>query len=64
MIVIVDCLVSHSMEEDPLKQWSVTTNVIGTATLPIEKRYIEALPIIVREKVDYYRWLSSTFQTN
>ena len=64
MIAIVDCLVSYSMEEDPLKQWSITTNVIGTATLPIEKRYIEALPIIVREKVDYYRWLSSTFQTN
>jgi hypothetical protein len=62
MIATVNDLASYAKEQDPLNQWSITTRVIGTATIPIEKRYIDSLPVIVRENIDYFRWLSPTFK--
>jgi superfamily II DNA or RNA helicase len=62
LIATVDHLREHAREEDALKQWSLATSVIGTAALPIEKRYLDALPTIVRERLDYYRWLTPRHQ--
>jgi superfamily II DNA or RNA helicase len=57
VIQTADALRVHRVEEDGFKQWTLATSVLGTAALPIEKRYTEALSTIVREDLDYYRWL-------
>jgi len=44
--------------QDGVQQWTQAKLVIGTAALPIETRFVEALPTIVREDLDYYRWLT------
>lgn len=54
----IDALKVHASEHDGFKQWTLATTILGTATLSIEKRYTEALPTIVREDLDYYRWLA------
>lgn len=58
LIETVNRLREHSVEKDAFKQWNLSTSVIGTASLPIEKRYLDALPTVVREELDYYRWLT------
>jgi superfamily II DNA or RNA helicase len=58
LTVTVDQLREHAREADGFEQWSRANAVLGTAALPIEKRFVEALPTIVREDLDYYRWLT------
>lgn len=54
----VDALRGHASETDGFNQWALATSVLGRAALAIEKRYTEALPTIIRENLDYYRWLT------
>ena len=54
----VEKLRSHSSVQDGVLQWTQTKLTIGTAALPVESRFVDALPTIVREDLDYFRWLN------
>ena len=59
MQATVNQLADHVSETDDAQQWKLTMSTLGMSNLPIEQRYIQSLPTIVRERLDYFRFLDS-----
>jgi superfamily II DNA or RNA helicase len=53
----VSKLESHALEPDGVYQWQAAISTIGTALVPVEQRHIQSLTTIVRERLDYFRFL-------
>ncbi len=53
----VENLREISTDLENQNQWHATMAVIGTTAAPIEQRHVQSLTTVVREDIDYYRYV-------